>query len=447
MTDHIRVKGGRLWDSIMEMAQIGATAKGGSHRLTLSDGDRAARDLFAGWCTEAELSLTIDQMGDMFARRTGEADDGAPVGMGSHLDTQPYGGKFDGVFGVLAGLEVVRTLNDHGVRTVAPLEVVNWTNEEGARFAPAMLASGVYAGVYDLDWAHSRVAVDSGASVLDELRRIGYHGALAVGDHEFSAFFECHIEQGPILDSAGISVGVVNAAQGFRWYDVALEGFAQHTGSTPMEGRRNALLGMAKIVQAVDDIAHEHAPLARGTVGSQVEVGPGSRNVIPGNVSFTVDLRHPSAEVLAAMDAALRVACDESAKEIGLELSLEQISYTAPVAFDEGCVAAVKRACERLGVTHQYITSGAGHDACFVADRAPTAMLFAPCKDGISHHESESAEPEDLEAVCNALLGMPCWKKPASPLNRRSGSGPDRSCRRRNRALRRECVRPRREPC
>ncbi len=404
MTESIRVNGARLWDSIMEMAQIGATAKGGSHRLTLSDEDKIGRDLFAEWCAEAGLALSVDEMGNMFARRSGSENEKAPVGIGSHLDTQPYGGKFDGVFGVLAGLEVIRTLNDHGIATMTPLEVVNWTNEEGARFAPAMLASGVYGGVFDLDWAQSRRAVDSGATVLEELKRIGYHGDLPAQGHDFSAFFECHIEQGPILDSEGISVGVVNAAQGFRWYDISLEGFAQHTGSTPMVGRRNALLGMAKVVQAVDDIAQEHAPLARATVGGQVEVAPGSRNIIPGKVNFTVDMRHPSAETLAAMDVALREVCDQVADQIGLNLSLEQISYTAPVAFDANCVAAVKGACELLGVSHTYITSGAGHDACYVANIVPATMLFAPCKDGISHHESESAEPEDLEAVCNVLL-------------------------------------------
>lgn len=404
MTSDIRVDGQRLWDSIMQMAQIGATANGGSHRLTLSDEDKNARDLFAGWCAAAGLSLTVDEMGDMFALRAGADEGRPPVGMGSHLDTQPYGGRFDGVFGVLAGLEVVHTLNDHGITTAAPLEVVNWTNEEGARFAPSMLASGVYGGVFGLDWALARRAVDSGATLSDELKRIGYHGDASVRDHEFSAFFECHIEQGPILDSGGIAVGVVNAAQGFRWYDITLEGFASHTGSTPMLGRRNALLGMARVVQAVDDIAHKHAPLARGTVGSQVAVGPGSRNVIPGLVDFTVDLRHPSADTLAAMDAALRAVCAEAAADIGLDLTLEQISYTEPVAFDPGCVAALKRACERLDVSYQTITSGAGHDACYIANRTPTAMLFAPCKDGISHHESESAEPEDLEAVTNALL-------------------------------------------
>ena len=319
MTSEIRVDGARLWDSIMEIAEIGATANGGSHRLTLSDEDKLARDLFADWCAAAGLSMTVDEMGDMYARRVGAADERAPLGMGSHLDTQPYGGRFDGVFGVLAALEVVRTLNDHGVTTVTPLEVVNWTNEEGARFAPSMLASGVYGGVFELGWAQSRRAVDSGATLLDELKRIGYLGDSPLRAHQFSAFFECHIEQGPILDAAGIAVGVVNAAQGFRWYDLTLEGFASHTGSTPMLGRRNALLGMAKVVQAVDDIAHEHAPLARGTVGSQVEVGPGSRNVIPGKVNFTVDMRHPSAETLAAMDAALREVCAEVAADIGLD--------------------------------------------------------------------------------------------------------------------------------
>ncbi|MCY4144952.1 MAG: Zn-dependent hydrolase [Chloroflexi bacterium] len=404
MSEHLRVDGARLWQSIMQMAEIGATANGGSHRLTLSDEDKTARDLFASWCAEAGLALQIDELGDMFARRSGSDEAQAPVAMGSHLDTQPLGGRFDGVFGVLAGLEVVRSLNDRGIATVKPLEVVNWTNEEGARFAPAMLASGVYGGVFDLHWAQSRRAVDTGATLLDELRRIGYEGPLPAREREFSAFFECHIEQGPILESAGIPVGVVDAAQGFRWYDISLDGFASHTGSTPMVGRRNALLGMARVALAVDKIAGDHAPLARGTVGSQIRVEPGSRNIIPSRVDFTVDLRHPSAAALAAMDAELRAACREAAANCGLTLSLAQISDTQPVAFDADCVAQLEWACERLGIAHQRITSGAGHDACYVAKRAPTAMLFAPCKDGISHHESESAEPADLEAVCNVLL-------------------------------------------
>ena len=404
MTSDLRIDGARLWQTVMDMAEIGATANGGSHRLTLSDEDKIARDLFASWCADAGLTMEVDELGDMFARRSGSDNTQPPVGMGSHLDTQPFGGRFDGVFGVLAGLEVMRTLNDRGIRTVKPLEVVNWTNEEGARFAPSMLASGVYGGVFELEWAQTRQAVDTGETLREELRRIGYLGDSPVHEREFAAFFECHIEQGPILDSAGIPVGIVDAAQGFRWYDISLEGFASHTGSTPMVGRRNALLGMSQVALAVDEIAAEHAPLARGTVGSQVQVGPGSRNVIPGRVDFTVDLRHPSAATLDAMDAALRESCQQAADKFGLTLSLAQISDTKPVAFDADCVAALERACAKLGVGHQRITSGAGHDACYVANRAPTAMLFAPCKDGISHHESESAKPADLEAVCNALL-------------------------------------------
>ena len=404
MTTDLRINGQRLWDSIMEMAKIGATQNGGSHRLTLSDEDKAGRDLFASWCEDAGLIMTVDELGDMFARREGADVSQDPVGMGSHLDTQPFGGKFDGVFGVLAGLEVIRTLNENNVTTIAPLEVVNWTNEEGARFAPSMLASGVYGGVFELDWTLARTATDTGATLDEELKRIGYRGDLPVREHPFKGFFECHIEQGPILDKEGIAVGVVNTAQGFRWYDISFEGFASHTGSTPMMGRRNALLGMARVVQAVDDIAYQHAPLARGTVGGQVSVAPGSRNIIPGRVDFTVDMRHPSADTLATMDEKLRSVCQQVAEDIGLELSFEQISYTAPVTFDEKCVASVKKACESLGASHQYITSGAGHDACYVANVAPTSMIFAPCKDGISHHEFESAKPEDLEAVCNVLL-------------------------------------------
>lgn len=404
MTNELRINGQRLWDSIMEMAKIGATKNGGSHRLTLSDEDKVGRDLFASWCEDAGLTMSVDEFGDMFARRDGTDNSQDPVGMGSHLDTQPYGGRFDGVLGVLAGLEVIRTLNENNITTVAPLEVVNWTNEEGARFAPSMLASGVYGGVFERDWAMARTATDTGATLAHELERIGYKGDLPIHDHPFKGFFECHIEQGPILDKEGISVGVVNTAQGFRWYDISLEGFASHTGSTPMVGRRNALLGMAKIVQAVDDIAQHHAPLARGTVGGQVTVAPESRNIIPGRVDFTVDMRHPDADTLAKMDEALRSVCKEVAEEIGLDLSLEQISYTAPVTFNENCVSAVKNACEMLDVSHQVITSGAGHDACYVANIVPTSMLFAPCKDGISHHESESAKQEDLEAVCNVLL-------------------------------------------
>lgn len=403
MTDTLRVNSQRLWDSIMEMAKIGATANGGSHRLTLSDEDKQGRDLFAEWCTAAGCSITVDRLGNMFARRPGKDNSRPPVAMGSHLDTQPYGGKFDGVFGVLAGLEVIRTLNDHQIETDTPLEIVNWTNEEGARFAPSMLASGVFAGHFDLEFALSRIATD-GAEFAAELERIGYAGDIVCGNHPFTAFIECHIEQGPILEQHGKSVGVVTHAQGFRWYDISLSGQAAHTGSTPMIGRRNALLGAARIIQTVDDIAQQHAPDARGTVGSQFQVTPGSRNIIPGKVDFTVDFRHPIAATITAMDSALREVSQQVADDIGLDLSLEQISYTPPMPFDEKCVAAVQKACELTGVSHQQILSGAGHDACYIANVSPTSMIFVPCKDGISHNEAESSKQEDLEAGCNVLL-------------------------------------------
>lgn len=404
MTANLRINGQRLWDSIMEMAKIGATENGGSHRLTLSDEDKRGRDLFAEWAKAAGCTITVDRMGNMFARREGKDTSLDPVAMGSHLDTQPFGGKFDGVFGVLAGLEVLRTLNDNNIETIAPLEVVNWTNEEGARFAPSMLASGVFAGKFDLEYALELTAVDTGATLAAELERIGYAGDVICGAHPFAAFFEPHIEQGPILEANEKSVGVVSDAQGFRWYDISLTGQAAHTGSTPMVGRRNAFLGMSRIALAVDKIADNHAPDARATVGSQVQVGPGSRNIIPGQVDFTVDMRHPDADILAQMDSELQKICKEVAEDIGLELQLEEISYTVPVHFDEACVAAVQKACETVDVSHQVILSGAGHDACYIAHVAPTSMIFVPCKDGISHNEAESSKTEDLEAGCNVLL-------------------------------------------
>jgi beta-ureidopropionase / N-carbamoyl-L-amino-acid hydrolase len=404
MTNQLRINGQRLWDSIMAMAKIGATAGGGSHRLALSDEDKQGRDLFAEWCAAAGCTMTVDRMGNMFARRPGKDNSLPPVAMGSHLDTQPYGGKFDGVFGVLSGLEVIRTLNEKQIETIAPLEIVNWTNEEGARFAPAMLASGVFSGDYDLEFALSRTATDNGAEFAAELERIGYAGDVVCGNHPFTAYIEPHIEQGPILEREGKSVGVVTDVQGFRWYDISFTGFPAHTGSTPMVGRRNALLGTARVIQAVDGIADQYAPDARGTVGSQFRVYPGSRNIIPGKVEFTVDFRHPSADTIATMDAALREACQQVADELKLELKLEQISYTPPTPFAEKCVSAVQSACEMLGVSHQRILSGAGHDACWVAKVSPTSMIFVPCKDGVSHNEAESSKKEDLEAGCNVLL-------------------------------------------
>ncbi|SMF29748.1 N-carbamoyl-L-amino-acid hydrolase [Tistlia consotensis] len=399
---NLRIDGERLWGSLMEMAKIGATPKGGNCRLALTDLDREGRDLFVRWCREAGCSITVDRMGNIFARRPGRDDSLPPVMIGSHLDTQPTGGRFDGVYGVLAGLEVVRSLNDTGYEVEAPIEVAVWTNEEGSRFAPAMVASGVFAGVFDLDYGLSRKDVD-GKTMGEELQRIGYAGEAEVGGRPIRAFFEAHIEQGPILEAEDKVIGVVTHAQGQRWYEITLTGQEAHAGPTPMPRRKDALVGAARVVEAVNRIGLAHAPFACATVG-MLQVHPNSRNVIPGRVFLTVDFRHPDDDVLSAMDAELRAAAAEAAERGGLELALEQIWYSPPIAFDADCVAAVRRAAGANGYSHRDIVSGAGHDACYISRVAPTGMVFVPCENGISHNEIENAKPEDLAAGCQVLL-------------------------------------------
>lgn len=399
---NLQIDGKRLWDSLMEMAKIGATEKGGCCRLALTDLDRQSRDLFVSWCEEAGCSIKIDKMGNIFARRPGKNNDLAPVMCGSHLDTQPTGGRFDGVFGVLAGLEVVRSLNDLGVETERPVEVAVWTNEEGSRFAPAMVASGVFAGVYDLEYGLTRADAD-GKTMGEELQRIGYAGAEEVGGREIHAFFETHIEQGPILEAEDKTVGIVTDAQGQRWYELTLTGVESHAGPTPMAIRKDALLGAARIVELVNRTGLDNAPVACATVG-MLEVHPNSRNVIPGKVFVAIDFRHPDDDVLAMMDATMRAGVEKIASEIGLEYELEQIFYYKPVHFDETCVAAVREGAEAFGYEAREIVSGAGHDACYMAKVAPTAMVFVPCVDGISHNEIEDAKPEWITAGGNVLL-------------------------------------------
>jgi len=364
--------------------------------------DRQARDLFVRWCQEAGCTVTVDQMGNIFARRPGKNNSLPPIMAGSHLDSQPTGGKFDGAYGVMAALEVVRTLNDMHFETEAPLEIVAWTNEEGSRFAPAMMASGVFGGAFKLNDVLAVKDMD-GKSVGDELARIGYAGPAEVGGRKVGAFFEAHIEQGPILEAEQKTIGVVTGAQGQRWYEVTLTGEEMHAGTTPMLRRKDALLGAARMVEEINRIAFEHQPLARGTVGV-LQVHPNSRNTIPGRVFFTVDLRHPDNRALADMDRQLRVRARSIAAQLRLELAIEQIWDFPAVTFDAACVAAVRGAAEMAGLAHRDITSGAGHDACYVARVAPTAMIFVPCADGISHNEVEAAAPGDLSAGCQVLL-------------------------------------------
>jgi len=386
----------------MDLARIGATEKGGVRRLALSDLDRQGRDLVCGWFRDAGMTVTIDRIGNIFARRSGSDESIPPVVSGSHIDTQPSGGKFDGNYGVMAALEVARTLNDAGLRTRAPFEVAIWTNEEGSRFPPVMMGSGVFAKAFTLEHALSQRDVE-GISVADALAATGYAGQSPVGDRPFSAYYEAHIEQGPILEDTGNTIGVVNGALGLRWYDLVLTGQDSHAGPTPMRLRKDALLGAARIVDGVNRIALDRQPDARATVG-YMQVSPNSRNVVPGTVRMSVDMRHPTDSGLEDMERALNSLVASTARECGLSAELNRLTSYAPVQFDPRCVSAVREAATQLGYRHMDIVSGAGHDACYVARLAPTGMIFVPCEGGISHNEIENAKPEDLEAGCNVLL-------------------------------------------
>ena len=400
--DNLKTNASRLWDSLMEMAKIGPGIAGGNNRQTLTDEDSEARHLFKRWCEEAGCTIGVDSMGNMFASRPGADPDALPVYVGSHLDTQPTGGKYDGVLGVLSGLEIVRTLNDLGIKTKHPIVVTNWTNEEGTRFAPPMLSSGVFAGLHTQDWAYDREDA-AGLKFGDELKRIDWVGEEEVGTRKMHAFFELHIEQGPILEAEGKDIGVVTHGQGLNWLQVTLTGKEQHTGSTPMAMRRNAGLGMAKVTQLAHEIAMSHQPNALGAVG-QCDVYPNSRNIIPGRVVFTIDFRSPDFEIQGDMEERLRTGTADIAEELGLEWEVETVGHFDPVTFDEGCVDAVRRAAERLGYSHMNIVSGAGHDACWINRVAPTAMVMCPCVDGLSHNEAEDISREWAEAGTNVLF-------------------------------------------
>ena len=396
-----RINAARLWDSLDQMAQIGPGVAGGNNRQTLTDADSAGRHLFARWCADAGCTMGVDTMGNMFATRAG-TEDLHPVYMGSHLDTQPTGGRYDGVLGVLAGLEVIRTMNDLGLRTRHPVVVANWTNEEGARFAPAMLASGVFAGLHTQDYAYGRID-GAGLRFGDELARIGWVGSEVVGARKIHAMLELHIEQGPILEIEGCSIGVVTHGQGLWWLEVTLTGRDAHTGSTPMAMRLNAGLGMARIVERVHQIAMAHQPGAVGTVG-QVNVFPNSRNVIPGRVVFTVDIRSPDQGKLDAMRGEVERAVASVAAELSLGFAIEEVGHFDPVTFDPELVAVVRGAAERLGYSHMDIISGAGHDACWINRVAPTVMVMCPCVGGLSHNEAEEISSEWAAAGTDVLL-------------------------------------------
>lgn len=399
---NMKINGERLWDSLMDMAKIGPGVAGGNNRQTLTDEDGEGRALFQQWCEAAGCTMGLDQMGNMFARREGTDPEALPVYVGSHLDTQPTGGKYDGVLGVLGGLEIIRTLNDLDVKTKHPIVVTNWTNEEGTRYAPAMLSSGVFAGMHTQDWAYN-IEDAEGKKFGDELKRIGWRGEEEVGARKMHAFFELHIEQGPILEAEGKEIGVVTHGQGLSWTQVTVTGKDSHTGSTPMPMRKNAGLGMAKMLDLVDQIAWAFQPDAVGAAG-HIDVFPNSRNVIPGKVVFTVDFRSPDLATITKMENDFREGASQIAGMMGLGVSFEKVGGFDPVTFDEGCVTAVRSAAERLGYSHRDIISGAGHDACWINRQAPTAMVMCPCVDGLSHNEAEEISMEWATAGADVLL-------------------------------------------
>lgn len=407
MTDvaSLTINGERLWQSLMDLARIGPTEKGGSCRLALSALDGQGRDLVVDWMKAAGLDITVDQIGNIFGRRAGRDPARLPVAVGSHIDTQPTGGRFDGCYGVMAGLEVMRTLQERNIQTEAPLELVIWTNEEGARFAPAMMGSGVFCGAIALEAALAEKDKD-GVTVREALAGIGYAGSLPVPGRVPDSYFEAHIEQGPILEDEDKVIGVVTGSLALRWYEITVTGTEAHAGPTPMHLRRDALFAANHVMLDVVRIARAFGPEGRGTVGV-VDVYPGSRNVIPGRVRFTVDLRHEDPAQLARMDARLREACSQLAQTVGYPVTVDLVDVWnfSATPFDPGLVALVREQAQRREYRHRDIVTGAGHDAVYMATIAPTAMIFVPCKDGISHNEAEYAEPAHLEAGANVLLG------------------------------------------
>ena len=402
LNSNLRINGDRLWDSLMEMAKIGPGIAGGNNRQTLTDEDAEGRSLFQNLCEAAGCTMGLDQMGNMFATRPGSDPEALPVYVGSHLDTQPTGGKYDGILGVLGGLEIINTLNDLNIKTKHPIVVTNWTNEEGTRYAPPMLASGVFGGVHTQEWAYDRVDAD-GKRFGDELVRIGWRGDEKVGERKMHAFFELHIEQGPILEAEKKDIGVVTHGQGLSWTEITIIGKDSHTGSTPMHMRKNAGLAMARILENVDEIALSHAPHAVGAAG-HIDVYPNSRNVIPGKVVFTVDLRSPELAVIDDMEQRLISGAKKICDDMGLEVSFEKVGGFDPVTFDEKCVSSIRNAAERMGYSHMNIISGAGHDACWINGVAPSAMVMCPCVDGLSHNEAEDISKEWAVAGADVLM-------------------------------------------
>ena len=402
MNKKIRVNGDRLLDRLATMAKIGETPRGGVCRVALSDEDKIGRDLFVEWCRAAGCVVRIDRVGNIFARRGGLQDGLLPVLTGSHLDSQPTGGKFDGVYGVLAALEVIETLDDAGIETQHPVEIVSWTNEEGARFAPGLTGSGVYTGHLGLEWMLGTID-KQGLKFDDELQRIGYAGEIQPGDQSFAAAIEIHIEQGPILEAENKVIGVVNGVQGMRWYDLVFTGQEAHAGTTPMERRRDPVAGAVRLLSQIYALNEKHAPHGRATFGD-FKVEPGSKNTVPGRLICSLDFRHPDSAVLEEVDREIRSMMRRECQDVGIEGQIDEIWSMPPVEFSPQCRSAIQRAVDMLGYPAMEMISGAGHDAMYLSSITPTGMIFIPCRDGLSHNELEYAEPEHLVAGGNVLL-------------------------------------------
>ena len=399
---NISINSERLWDTLMTMAKIGPGIAGGNNRQTVTPEDGEARKLLQKWSEDAGMTMKVDQLGSMFFKREGTDKNALPVVIGSHLDTQPTGGKYDGVLGVLAGLEIVRTLNDLNIQTKHPIFVVNWTNEEGSRFPPAMMASAGYAGIYGVDTLLS--AKDAEGNIFgDELNKIGWKGSEPVGAQKFHCYYELHIEQGPILETEGIDIGIVTHGQGLKWLEFKLNGKEQHTGTTPMNVRKDASLAMSEIILAVNNIANQNQPNALGSVG-HIEVSPNSRNVIAGETLFTVDIRSPDIDKLNKMEKELEKAANEICRKYNIEINIEQIGGFDPVKFDEECLDHLRTNAKKFGYSYKDIVSGAGHDACWINTVVPSAMIMCPCVDGLSHNEGEEIKPEWAFSSTNVLL-------------------------------------------
>ena len=402
MTNTLLVNQDRLWQTHMDMGKIGALPNGGNCRLTLTDEDKAGRELFINWCKEAGCEVSFDRVGNIFARRQGKDNNRGAVMCGSHLDTQPHGGKFDGIYGVLAGLEIIRTLNDHAIETTPPLEVAVWINEEGVRFPSGLTGSGAYAGVYS---AEEVLTIKSRDGCLwgQELERIGHAGQAELGSRDIDVFFEIHIEQGPVLENQQKTIGIVTGIQGIRMFEVTVIGKDAHSGTTPLDMRKDALLAAAQMVAAVNEIGIPYMPEVRVTVG-RFEVSPNGPTTIPGKVYFFVDTRHPENKVLQQLEDAIYSRFDEIANKTGVDLSINPTIRTDPVIFHPDCINSVRNAVTKLGYSHMDILSGAGHDSIFISRVAPTSMIFVPSQGGLSHNEAEYTSPEDLAAGCNVLL-------------------------------------------